>query len=65
MSKYKDTNGNSINVGDTLKMEIKGLGSGEVDVIDFHGEVSIYDDHQGAYSLQKAIDRDDIILTKK
>lgn len=65
MSKYKDKNGNAINVGDTLIMELLGSGKGEVEVIDFHGEVSIYDDHQGAYSLQKAINRDDIILTKK
>ncbi|WP_313418791.1 hypothetical protein [Sphingobacterium multivorum] len=65
MNKNVDKNGNVINVGDTLVMEVKGMGKGEVEVINYDGEMSIYDDHKGAYSLKKAIERDDIILTKK
>ncbi|WP_313515596.1 hypothetical protein [Sphingobacterium sp.] len=65
MANYTDKSGQVINVGDTLIMEMKGLGKGEVEVINYQGEISIYDDHNGAYPLQKAIDRDDIILTKK
>lgn len=65
MANYTDKLGQTINVGDTLIIENIGLGKGEVEVINYQGEISIYDDHNGVYPLKKAIERDDIILTKK
>jgi len=62
---YVDINGLKINTGDVLTLTIKGIGSGEVEVVYFEGELNLYSKSDGYIKLKKAFDREDIILEKR
>lgn len=62
---FKDSKSNLLKEGDTILMTIKGAGTGEVQVVSQDNILYINDDHSGLYPLSKAIERADMVLTKK
>lgn len=55
---------NSVKAGDTLTLEMYGLGKGEVEVRMNGNELCLFDEEMGYYPVSKAIDNKDILLTK-
>ena len=61
---FLDANGWKLSKGDKVIMTLKGLGSGEMDIVEHENELCLYDATQGHYPLKYAIDRDDMILER-
>ena len=61
---FLDINGNELKKGDKVIMTLKGLGSGEMDIVEHENELCLYDATQGYYPLKFAIKRDDILLER-
>lgn len=62
---YNDSNGIELKVGDTIQLEIVGLGVGECEIKNNDkGDICIYNESNGYYRLDLAIIRTDMIITK-
>ena len=61
---FLDINGNDLRKGDKVIMTLKGLGSGEMDIVEHENELCLYDETQGYYPLKFTVKRDDIILER-
>lgn len=61
---FLDENGWKLSKGDKVIMTLKGLGSGEMDIVEHENELCLYDSTQGYYPLKYAIDRDDMIIER-
>lgn len=58
----KDINGIIFKVEDKVEMEIKGLGKGEVSIVELNKELYIFDEQNGLLNLKEALKRNDITL---
>ncbi len=61
---FSDVNGWKLSKGDKVIMTLKGLGSGEMDIVEHENELCLYDVTQGYYPLKYAIDREDMVLER-
>ena len=61
---FIDINGNELKKGDKVIMTLKGLGSGEMDIVEHENELCLYDATQGYYPLKFAVKRDDMFLER-
>lgn len=61
---FLDRNGWKLSKGDKVIMTLKGLGSGEMDIVEHENELCLYDTTQGHYPLKYAINRDDMVLER-
>ena len=61
---FLDANGWKLSKGDKVIMTLKGLGSGEMDIVEHENELCLYGAKQGHYPLKYAIDRDDMVLER-
>ena len=61
---FVDENGWKLSKGDKVIMTLKGLGSGEMEIVEHENELCLYDVIQGYYPLKYAIDRDDMIIER-
>lgn len=61
---FLDANGWKLSKGDKVIMTLKGLGSGEMDIVEHENELCLYDTTQGHYPLKYAINRDDMVLER-
>jgi hypothetical protein len=59
---FLDSKGNELKLGDKVLMTLIGLGSGEVEVVEYQNELCLYDTIQGYYPLKYACSRTDLIL---
>ncbi len=58
----KDINGIIFKVEDKVEMEIKGLGKGEVSIVELNKKLYIFDKQNGLLDLEEALQRKDITL---
>ena len=61
---FIDINGNELKKGDKVIMTLYGLGSGEMDIVEYENELCLYDATQGHYPLKFAVKRVDILLER-
>ena len=61
---FLDGNGNELKKGDKVVMTLYGLGSGEMDIVEYENELCLYDATQGHYPLKFAVKRDNIFLER-
>jgi len=59
---FLDENGCKLSKGDKVIVTLKGLGSGEMEIVEHENELCLYDVTQGYYQVKHAIYRDDIII---
>lgn len=61
---FLDGNGNKLKKGDKVVMTLHGLGSGEMDIVEYENELCLYHATQGYYPLKLAVKRDDMFLER-
>ena len=61
---FIDINGNELKKGDKVIMTLYGLGSGEMDIVEYENELCLYDATQGHYPLKFAVKRVDMFLER-
>ena len=61
---FLDGNGKELKKGDKVVMTLYGLGSGEIDIVEYENELCLFDATQGHYPLKFAVKRDDMFLER-
>ena len=63
-SAFLDCNGDELKAGDKAMMTLKGLGNGEVEIVEHEEQLQIYDKQMGYYPLIHALNRSDMIIER-
>ena len=63
-SAFLDCNGDELKAGDKAIMTLKGLGDGQVEIVDHENQLQIFDKQMGYYPLIRALNRRDMIIER-
>jgi hypothetical protein len=61
---FLDGNGNELKKGDKVVVTLYGLGSNDMDIVEYENELFLCDTTKGHYPLKFAVKRDDIFLER-
>ena len=61
-SAFLDCNGDELKAGDTAIMTLKGLGEGQVEIVEYENQLQIFDKQMGYYPLIHALNRSDMVI---
>ena len=62
--KFLDCNGDELKAGDKAIMTLKGLGDGQVEIVEHENQLQIYDEQMGYYPLIHALNRSDMVIER-
>ena len=63
-SAFLDCNGDELKAGDTAIMTLKGLGKGQVEIVEYENQLQIFDKQMGYYPLIHALNRNDVVIER-
>ena len=63
-SAFLDCNGYELKAGDTAIMTLKGLGEGQVEIVEYENQLQIFDKKMGYYPLIHALNRSDMVIER-
>lgn len=63
-SAFLDCNGDELKAGDTAIMTLKGLGEGQVEIVEYENQLQIFDKQMGYYPLIHALNRSDMVIER-
>ena len=59
-----DCNGDELKAGDKAIMTLKGLGDGQVEIVEHENQLQIFDKQMGYYPLIHALNRSDMVIER-
>lgn len=63
-SAFLDCNGDELKAGDKAIMTLKGLGEGQIEIVEYENQLQIFDRQMGYYPLIHALNRSDMIIER-